>query len=1789
MKRKSYALFDAIRRRRRLSCLFGAALVCTLALVLGLSLSGGILSASASGSVNMIYESDENGNLVPLKGYRPYLEFNNKVTNTMTRHQVIKVYAYAGETLMLGTSVADRNNTNANINMRSEIYYRTPQNKDNQYLQVTSGGTGHINSLAKERIGPHYTDGKSVEHGVGGFEPIIFYCEYEGVYEFEFTGFLSGEYNPTETKISAPWSTNGSTVAAWNITVVQNYSPNYFTYNSDGSIVVDELGAPVQTANRNYKMGVDSKEISGRVFANCLFLSTGQNSWTRDDGLDGVLYSTLYVLTDDGFIYEVELNGIDPYGFVMFANSRGLIDATTGMSLYASARDSDAKTEAKRDVVTDLRVKMPTGASKEVQFHLPNMGDTELDVTYPIFFEKPSDDLPETIKPTAIVPDARIEAFTFSGYNSQDAYVNSGGVFTFEQYGADTFDIMISIDEYTVNGETRPASTVHLSGSCIDGVNYINWDGKDGNGYPLPAGTYGQSNADFGASVTIVTKAGEYHFPMIDIENSVNGVRVTRLTHPVIGYDANGDEIFPEMTDEYIKECSTVYFNNTYIVDTKSDANGNVIEYKPITLNSYLAFPEDNIAMDDIDYSASGYYLYDENGDPRGASAFYAGKGSIDSISHSTRSASFGGDDAVIDIWTYYKAKTETLASFTLREGNTASIKGFVYFDKIANFPASITREDGDCEFSDIEVELYDSNGAKIGNSVRTDELGNYYFFNVEKDKTYTVKIKMPYPDARVTEPLSAAASAEAVGADGVLTTGALTAGMNQLGNVGIHYDTHPFNIRITKDWQTGENKNNLKATFRLDCTYVKDGQTLEIPDAEPGVENPYEFSCELSSSNNWNHTFINLPKLYDGCNIIYTPVENTLDGWLSVCLYPQGSLTNNGTLRVYDFINYPLKLQVTKRLYGEPDSSKVFKFEVYEATYNNGVHGEQECFFTNGEPLCDDTSSTGSADGVTFDLVLPFSSLGSETEKTFYYGIKELADSEDPGYIYDNKTYYYCFIAKIIHDSTGSYLEVTGIPDGNSGFSMLFDSKGTPIDGITFVNSAARTLTVTKNWNVEDGSPVANQEAKFSLYRWKLDADNKPTAVTLVDGNRTTVNQTHSFGRRDFADLSNGEAFGDTYYYGVSEVNTSDGYIVTANTDPIQLTYNNRTVTVFPYHDTTDLIITNTRKTSLTVNKVWLDGNDAANHRPLSVTAALSAKVGGEAIELPAGIPAEKPISGDSAVSWQTVWTDLPMFTLEGESIDYYISEKDPDSHYRVSYSPAGGAFNASGVATITNLLLDDITVTKVWADSGVDHSGDIVNVALYRDDVIQSVVTLPDGSGALTHTWASLPAYEPDGTAHAYSVREGSGSSAAEFEPFAEGASVAFGGVNYIVSYTNPARGQYTITNSNGAPSLTVVAAWHDNNNAYLNRPESLPVTLHAWVTPAGEDEPLEITDKLSGFEDINNKALSGAWSSSWMNLPSSYVGDDGSTLEITYTVTQDATPTGYDPGAVAYTMEGNTLYISNTLQTIGVPIVKLWGDKENAYGNRPNSVTVNLAAKIRSTGREVPSSALSSETLSLTITQSDSFGTYTQWARVKTGLPIYYNLESIDYTIAGESTIVGYDAYTVNTHPSWDNAKKAFSEGVLTNTLTTIKVSGTNKWVDNGKDHSGDSVTIYLYRSDNPDKPIDSMNVSNANGWTHSWNNLPTRVNGAPVTYSVGDSPVAGYTSVLSGYDFVRSATSSDNNNVPYTGGVIPEPPADDGSAFPLWALLGNIVIVLAAAGMIISFRIRKRSAAAAGSSR
>ncbi|MEA5552124.1 DUF11 domain-containing protein [Anabaena cylindrica UHCC 0172] len=443
--------------------------------------------------------------LVSNGGYRPYLEWTDLVSAGIPRRTTLKVYVQAGETVNLGSSV------HTSSNGTQDIVYRSPFNSQNGACNVLSTGFGLIDTVAKETAGPL--------PNVGGYTPCSFVASETGIYEVEFRSpvFSPGGSNPTVVTVTNPFPINNNQqggVAAWDITV----------RNTGG------------TAQK------------GRVFTNYIAINMGANA----NGSNPIgLNSKLYIQTKDGYRYETDMNGIDPFAFIFFANSRGYIDKTNNSTLYHSA--GGATTNA-------------LSFSGNVAVQDPSLPDTLTDITHLVFFNQPDPSalIGLGIPITAILP-VEPTSFLFTGGtggSGNQAPVGVGGNFSFNSSTSGSYQIIIDTNNDNI---FDPSVDRVLQNPSFVGSNVVLWDGKNASGVdlsPLPG------NAPYNARIT--ARAGEYHFPMLDAENNPSGFKITMQNPPgpfSNFLDVNGQPIGP----------TTVYYNdNNY-----TTANGVSVNLNP--------------------------------------------------------------------------------------------------------------------------------------------------------------------------------------------------------------------------------------------------------------------------------------------------------------------------------------------------------------------------------------------------------------------------------------------------------------------------------------------------------------------------------------------------------------------------------------------------------------------------------------------------------------------------------------------------------------------------------------------------------------------------------------------------------------------------------------------------------------------------------------------------------------------------------------------------------------------------------------------------------------------------------------------------------------------------------------------------------------------------------------------------------------------------------------------------------------------------------------------------------
>ncbi|MEM6320604.1 MAG: gliding motility-associated C-terminal domain-containing protein [Bacteroidota bacterium] len=246
---------------------------------------------------------------------------------------------------------------------------------------------------------------------------------------------------------------------------------------------------------------------------------------------------TFFVLTRAGYLYQVDFDRTDPWGFPLNSNSLGITDADR-MPIYMSAPDSVGAYIRSAD----------TSVWVDGQNYLydPQAEDSGDLINNKIFFNTPDVSMPSSALVTDLnlnnthetwlfnsVPavEGAARPFTFRGnipansFCSRDltAEEGGGGFFIFDSQLEGLATVMIDING---NGTFTDEVDVTLTKSTAGGLDSIPWNGSDGTGAVLPA------NPAFTFQYDLTVRGGEMHLLMLDIENNAGGVTMTRLNGP---------------------------------------------------------------------------------------------------------------------------------------------------------------------------------------------------------------------------------------------------------------------------------------------------------------------------------------------------------------------------------------------------------------------------------------------------------------------------------------------------------------------------------------------------------------------------------------------------------------------------------------------------------------------------------------------------------------------------------------------------------------------------------------------------------------------------------------------------------------------------------------------------------------------------------------------------------------------------------------------------------------------------------------------------------------------------------------------------------------------------------------------------------------------------------------------------------------------------------------------------------------------------------------------------------
>ena len=631
----------------------------------------------------------------------------------------------------------------------------------------------------------------------------------------------------------------------------------------------------------------------------------------------------------------------------------------------------------------------------------------------------------------------------------------------------------------------------------------------------------------------------------------------------------------------------------------------------------------------------------------------------------------------------------------------------------------------------------------------------------------------------------------------------------------------------------------------------------------------------------------------------------------------------------------------------------------------------------------------------------------------------------------------------------------------------------------ITNTNTEKTTVKVTKTWV---GTPAASVTIK--LY---ADGAEKET-VTLT----ATDNWTHTF-----TNLDKYAADGDEIVYTVDETPIAGYTKDISGTAATGFTVKN----------------TNTATINIPVTKVWVG------------TAAPSVT-----IKLLADGAEKETVTLTAADNWTHTFSNLPKFdTTDGHEIVYTVDEVDVPNYTKGISGTAATGF------TVTNTITGKVSipVTKVW----VGPQASSAKVTLFADGVEKDSVTLNAANG-WAHTFTNLDKYN-NGTEIVYTVTE---------EPIANYDSVITGNAanGFTVTNTNTEKTAVDVTKTwvgtpaasvtiklfaDGTEKETVTLTAADNwTHTFANLDkyaadgheivytvDETPVTNYIKAISGDAANGFTITNTITGKVNI---PVTKVWvgpeaTSAKVTLYADGVEKDSVTLnaannwvhvfsnldkynngtEIVYTVTEEPI-SNYDSAITGDVATGFTVTNTNT-EKVAVDVTKNW------VGPATDSVTIKLLAD----GAEVESAV---------ITAAEN------WMHTFSNLP--------KYAADGHEIVYTVDEYDV---PSYVKAIEGTSSTgfTVTNTITgKVDIPVTKVWVG----PATDSVTVNLYADG---VKVDTVQLTAANQWKHTFANLDKYENGREIVYTVDEVLIPGYKTKITG-DVQTGFTITNSKETPKT---------------------------------------------------
>ncbi|MBR0514919.1 MAG: Cna B-type domain-containing protein [Clostridia bacterium] len=518
---------------------------------------------------------------------------------------------------------------------------------------------------------------------------------------------------------------------------------------------------------------------------------------------------------------------------------------------------------------------------------------------------------------------------------------------------------------------------------------------------------------------------------------------------------------------------------------------------------------------------------------------------------------------------------------------------------------------------------------------------------------------------------------------------------------------------------------------------------------------------------------------------------------------------------------------------------------------------------------------------------------------------------------------------------------------------------------------------------------------------------------------------------------------------------------------------------------------ITNSTETvNIGVRKVWQDENNRYGKRPEQVMVYLlryTKDSDGNIIDFEAVDVAVL----DEACGWDHNFRGLPKTDGKGNTYAYFIDE-DPANGYDSALSPEEPI--TEGGFTLTNTLTEkyvNIRVKKTWeGDDAVQQARPVyVTVRLTRIMDGKEVPVAETGEDGQEHqaililraadnwegVFRGLPASDENGKPITYSVDEDPVSGYSD--------ETVSGDQEHGFVITNKFDNQIIIR---------VNKVWDDAGLADVKHPESIgyEVTAAGGTARIGTlDGDSAWTDEFKADKFDSQKQIINYQIRETTDLSGDYA----------VSCTKQESDTG-----IVFTITNRRLYRDLT-------ITKVWDDHSDLLKNRPADGAVEIdvyadAAKLTGEGFPVR-----------IVTEAGK-----NEGSVTVRLPIRdENGNVIPYFVEESTKLKGYTA----------SVSGSMTQGyTVTNTLERTDITVKKRWDDdqNAAGMRPESVNIRLEAASGGEKTtIDTVRLNEDNGWTYTFTDKGTWMNGEPCTYTVEEDPVNGYSPTMTEkqqYDFV-----------------------------------------------------------------